>query len=57
MHNFDRCVGIEILQGLFNQSEQLKEVYEKNTGKSNFEVYNSDFLECDECPDWTDIDS
>ena len=55
MHNFDRCIGIEILEGLYKQSEELKTVYEKQSGKNNFEVYHSDFIECDSCPDWTEI--
>lgn len=27
MHNFDRCIGIEILEGLYKQSVDLKSVY------------------------------
>jgi hypothetical protein len=32
-------------------------VYENNTGNNNFQVYKSDFIKCDECPDWTHIHS
>ncbi|CAG9327122.1 unnamed protein product [Blepharisma stoltei] len=29
LHNFDKCIGIEILEGLYNVSLQLKRVYEE----------------------------
>ena len=52
MHDFDRCLGIEILESLYKKSLELKEVFTLTQNKlpslkSKFEVYHNDFLEFD----------
>lgn len=51
MHPFDKCIGIELLQSLFQKSVELKDTYEQNTNtddsRPTFEVFHGDLLEFD----------
>jgi hypothetical protein len=59
MHDFDRCIGVELLESLYNKSVELKSVYdtaarsEELTGTPKFEVFHDDLLQYDW---WTDAD-
>ena len=33
MHEFDECIGIEILEGLYQKSLEMKEIYYQTIGR------------------------
>ena len=55
MHPFDNCLGIEMLDNLFQQSLLMKQEYEKTQNKPKFEVYGGDMLD-DKDLDWSNAD-
>ena len=59
MHKFEKCMGIEILDNLYDQSLLMKEQYEKSFDASKdhpkFEVYKGDMLNSEDL-DWSNAD-
>lgn len=53
LHDFDRCIGVEILENLYCKSLEMKEVFQaavtnnRLASHTKFEVYKNDFLEFD----------
>lgn len=57
MHNFERCIGVELLESLYQKSCELKAIYDhihenkamnpENKRLPQFEVYQGDLLEYD----------
>ena len=46
MHPFDKCIGIELLEGLYKQSEKIQEIYIQKFKKGpKIELKKANFLE------------